>query len=251
MNIQTCTYDSQALGRSMRFQIYGHRGQPILFIPCQGGHEGDFAAFGMDAVLRPLIDAGRAFVVSCDTIDGETWSDLWGDPRRRIEQHERWFRSMADELVPRIQDLCQARNGEALPPLLFGCSMGAMHAANFFFRRPELFCGVLALSGLYDARESFPGYMDDLVYLNSPCDCLWGMPDDHPYLDLYNARKMIFCVGQGAWEEPLLAGTRRLHQALERRGVHAWVDYWGADVAHDWPWWHKQAAYFLPHFLSD
>ena len=34
-----------------------------------------------------------------------------------------------------------------------GCSMGAFHAANFFFRRPDLFDTVVALSGVYGTEE--------------------------------------------------------------------------------------------------
>ena len=53
--------------------------------------------------------------------------------------------------------------------MVFGCSLGATHAANLFFRRPDLFDRVLALSGIYDASYGFDGYMDEGVYLNSPC----------------------------------------------------------------------------------
>ena len=39
-------------------------------------------------------------------------------------------------------------------------------------------------------------------------------------------------------------------QALTDRRMPAFVDYWGEDVSHDWPWWAKQAAYFLPQLLQ-
>jgi esterase/lipase superfamily enzyme len=34
---------------------------------------------------------------------------------------------------------------------------------------------------------------------------------------------------------------------LESKGVPAWVDLWGHDVAHDWPWWRRQLPYYLGH----
>ena len=34
------------------------------------------------------------------------------------------------------------------------------------------------------------------------------------------------------------------------KGIHIWVDLWGYDVNHDWPWWHKQVAYFVPKLLE-
>ena len=35
--------------------------------------------------------------------------------------------------------------------IAFGCSLGATHAANLFFRFPDQFDGLLALSGIYTA----------------------------------------------------------------------------------------------------
>lgn len=242
---------SDCLSRDMEFKVYGHHGKPVLYIPCQAGRFYDFENFHMDDVMRPWIDRGEITVYSLDTIDNETWADKGGDCRARIEQHERWYHYIVDELVPRIHELSAERNGFVEPIMTFGCSMGAMHAANLFFRRPDLFDRVLALSGLYDSRDSFGDYMDDLVYANSPCDYLEHMPWDHPYLAMYNERRIIICVGQGAWEDQLRDGTARLKDVLDRKGIHAWVDFWGFDVNHDWPWWYKQTAYYLPFLLSD
>ena len=102
---------------------------------------------------------------------------------------------------------------------------------------------------VYDAANILGGYMDDLVYLNSPYHCLQHMPEDHPYMALYRRSHMYFCVGQGAWEDELLADTRKLDSVLKAKGIPAFVDYWGYDVSHDWCWWQKQAAYFLGKIL--
>ncbi len=32
---------------------------------------------------------------------------------------------------------------------------------------------------------------------------------------------------------------------LEAKGIPAWIDLWGYDVNHDWPWWRKMLPYFL------
>ena len=90
--------------------------------------------------------------------------------------------------------------------------------------------------------------MDDLVYNNSPIHYLSNMPDDHPYIPLYNLKKAIICTGQGAWEQP--DSTRQLQAILEKKGIQAWVDYWGYDVYHDWYWWHRQVEYFVPYLLG-
>lgn len=127
--------------------------------------------------------------------------------------------------------------------------MGAMHAANLFFRRPDLFGSVLALSGAYDSEMFFGSYMDDVLYQNTPCRYLENMPEDHPYISMYNQSRMVFCVGQGAWEDELKASTGHLKHVLEQKGIQAQVDFWGYDVNHDWTWWYKQVEYYVPSFL--
>ena len=52
----------------------------------------------------------------------------------------------------------------------------------------------------------------------------------------------------GAWEEPW--STQFLDEQFHDLGINIWVDYWGGDVNHDWPWWHKQVTYFLPYLLG-
>ena len=91
--------------------------------------------------------------------------------------------------------------------------------------------------------------MDELVYRNSPVDYLAGMPTDHPYVERYRRNRGVICVGQGAWEQP--ETTRRLAQLNAEKGLGLWVDFWGYDVNHDWPWWHKQVSYFVPYLLRE
>lgn len=241
---------SPALGREMECKVYGHAGRPVLFIPCQDGRFYDFENFHMTDVWAPWIESGQVMVFSIDTIDEETWSNKYGDPRWRICRYEDWIRYITDEMVPFIQGVVNECNGWDDEPgiLVTGCSLGATHAANLFFRRPDLFDGLLALSGIYTAEYGFDSYMDDLVYNNSPVHYLANMPTDHPYIDLYNERNAIICVGQGPWE--LTDETRRLHHILLEKGINIWVDYWGYDCAHDWDWWYKQVDYFVPYLLG-
>ena len=127
---------------------------------------------------------------------------------------------------------------------------GAMQAANVFFRRPDLFDQVFAISGVYDSRDAFGDYMDDLVYQNTPVEYLMNMPADHPYIRMYNERQIIIVVGQGAWEDVLKASTGWLKWVLEQKGINATVDFWGHDVDHDWPWWYKMVAHYVPRLLG-
>lgn len=244
MKIEYYKEYSHRLGRDMEFKVYGHGGKPVLVVPCQAGRFYDWEGFGMMELLSDYIEEGAMQLFCVDTIDNETICGD-GNPYDRARGHEAYVQYVLEELVPRIREI----NGTGRKLLTTGFSMGAYHAANFFFRRPDLFDSVIALSGLYDTDSMFGGYMDEVVYANDPCASLANLPEDHPYRALYAESKIIICVGQGAWEEPLLAGTRRLDGVLRAQNIPAWVDYWGLDVNHDWPWWKKQIRYFLPHVL--
>lgn len=242
---------SPALERDMECKAYGHAGRPVLFIPCQDGRFFDFENYRMADVWAPWIESGRVMVFAIDTIDKETWSDKLGDAYRRIRRHEQWIRYITDEVVPFIRSEAGERNGwdGDAGIIAFGCSLGATHAANLFFRFPDLFTGLLALSGIYTAGYGFGDYMDEEVYRNSPVNYLADMPADHPYVEKYNRNRGIICAGQGPWEVP--GTTKRLRDIFEEKGINVWVDLWGFDVAHDWPWWYKQAAYFVPKLLGE
>ena len=110
---------------------------------------------------------------------------------------------------------------------------------------------MLALSGAYDTKFFTDGWMNDVLYDNSPLDFLANMPVDHPYIDLYNRRRIVLCVGQGRWEEEGRRTTALMGDVLYSKDIHAWVDFWGYDVDHDWDWWKKQFAYFLPFILRE
>ena len=234
---------SHILGRDMEFQIYGEGGKLCLAFPPQNGRFFDFADNGMVDSIRSWIDDGRVMVVGVDSVDSESWSDENGDPRRRLETQERWFQYVTDELLPRAYEL----GADDRKAMTTGCSMGGLHAANFFFRRPDLFDTVVSLSGLFDANFFFGDYHDDLTYANSPLQFLPNMPADHPWMELYRQSNIVICAGQGAWDEEMVAHERRLESILLVKGVPIWADYWGFDVNHDWPWWRKQLPYFFSY----
>ncbi len=240
---------SPALCRDMECKIYGRTGRPVLFIPCQDGRFFDFENFGMTNTWAPWIDSGQVLVLAIDTIDAETWSDTSGNPRQRIERYEQWIRYITDEAVPFLRQVANQQNGwEGYPGVMvFGCSLGATHAANLYLRRPDLFDRLLALSGIYTAEYGFGSYMDDLVYRNSPIHYMANMPYNHPYIAQFNQKKAVLCAGQGPWELP--DSTRRLGDILQAKGISVWTDLWGYDCSHDWYWWYKQVEYFLPYLL--
>ena len=245
MRKEMITQYSQALNTDMHVMIYGHGGVPFLCFPTQDSMCRNYEDFGMTDQLADYIDGGRIQLFVVDTVDRESWSAKGTNPEWRAERQEQYFRYIVDEAVPTIRD----RN--PLTPAVTGFSMGANHAVIAFLRRPDLFRGVIALSGVYDSDYFFDGWMNPTLYDSSPERFLPQMRKDHPYISLYNERKMILCVGQGAWEEDGVRTLRHLEGVFREKGIRAWCDFWGTDVNHDWPWWFRQMRYFLPYMLGD
>ncbi|TIO11530.1 MAG: hypothetical protein E5X96_13260, partial [Mesorhizobium sp.] len=118
----------------------------------------------------------------------------------------------------------RANGGRALKPLFCGCSMGGYHSSNFVFRFPELASGVISLSGVYSTRDFFGRTLEGSIFYNSPLDYLPGIVDQK-LLGRLRALRLIFCCGQGAWEERMLVETRELEQVLREKSIAAWVNY--------------------------
>jgi esterase/lipase superfamily enzyme len=207
----------------------------------------NYENFGMIDLLQDYIDSGRIQLFCVDTVDKESWSDTNGDKGHRSYIQEMYYHHIVDEVVPVIMDM----NGTGQLPYTTGCSLGATHAVITFFRRPDLFQGVLALSGCYDAPHFWDGWCDERLYNNSPEHFLKNMSPDHPYIQMYNQKDIILCVGQGAWENEGIRSTGSMQNIFREKGIHAWVDFWGYDVNHDWPWWKVQTRYFLPYLLHE
>ena len=245
MNREEMTQYSQWLERDMHLMAYGQGGIPILCFPTQDSMCHNYEEFGMIHHLADFIEENKIQLFVVDTMDRESWSARGWDNDFRAGRQEQYFHYIVDEAIP----LIRSRNPQT--PAVTGFSMGANHAVITFLRRPDLFRGVIALSGVYDTDYFFDGWMNGTLYENAPDRFLPNMPGDHPYIRLYNERKMILCVGQGAWEEDGVRSLKYLESVFREKGIHAWCDFWGYDVNHDWPWWFKQMRYFLPFVIGE
>jgi esterase/lipase superfamily enzyme len=246
MKRQEITHHSRYLDKDMHMIVYGEGGLPVLCFPTQNSMCSNFEDFGMVRCLHDLIRDGRVQLFTVDSVDLESWSCTDGIPSWRSARQESYYNYIIEEVLPVITNM----NPSGKLPVATGCSMGANHAAIVFFRRPELFSGVIALSGLYDSSYFFGSYMDATLYHNSPERFLENMPKDHPYISIYNSKRVILCAGQGAWEDDSVRTLKNLERIFREKGIDAWCDFWGYDVNHDWPWWFKQMDYFLHLFLG-
>ncbi len=241
MHVEYHSFYSTNIGKEMELKVYGHSGKPMVAFPSSGGRFYEYEDFKMVEACRPMIEEGLIRLYTPDSIDRETWLDHGKTPVDRARRHNDYDAYITEELVPFIH----AHSGYEGSFITTGCSMGGYHAVNFFFRHPDQFDIVIALSGIYDARFFVGENLHEFdVFINSPVDYLAGMEDSW-YLNAYNQGTIIICTGLGAWEEDSIRDTRHMEHVLGNKGVTAWIDYWGEDVDHDWPWWRIQMPYFL------
>jgi esterase/lipase superfamily enzyme len=246
MKVEYHQWWSPSLNQNMELKVYGHTGVPLLVFPAQSGRFFDFENFGMIHAIYPFIENGQVKVFTVDSVDSQSWVNFEAPPADRAVRHEAYDRYIVQEVTPFIQNHGEGYEGKFL---VTGTSMGAYHSCNFFFRHPEIFNGVIALSGIYKLNMFIGDYMDQIVYFNVPLAYLPNLTDEY-YLNQFRHSKIIISVGQGNWEEEMLEDTRKLQQILCEKHIPAWVDYWGFDVDHDWPWWQKQLPYFLDQILK-
>jgi len=243
MNVEYHKWWSPNLGHEMEIKVYGHYGKPVIIFPCQGGRFYEFEDYGMVEACRWFIDDGKIKVFTVDSIDDQSWANQNAHPADRARRHEDYDRYIVQEVVPFVREHCGNIEQRLLTT---GCSMGGYHAGNFFFRHPDVFDGLICLSGLFQLRMLIGDYCDDIVYFNSPLYYLANLSDPW-YLEQYRRSRIVVCTGQGAWEDLMVADARSLKRILEEKNIPAWIDFWGYDVNHDWPWWRKQLPYFLSH----
>lgn len=241
MNVEYHRWYSPSLGHDMELKVFGHGGKPMLVFPCQGGRFYEWEDNGMIEACRWSIDAGRAQFITVDSIDNESWCNWPAHPVERARRHNDYDNYIIHEVLPFSRG-----RGWGGKIAATGASMGGYHAANFFFRHPDVFDTVISLSGLLQLRMFVGDCLEDAVYFNTPLAYLPNMTDPW-FLDQYRQSHIVICAGQGPWDEEMVADARAIKAVLEGKGVPCWVDIWGHDVAHDWPWWRQQLPYFLGH----
>lgn len=231
---------SPALGLDTPIVSYGERGHPLLLFPTAAADYLENERFFLIKAIEPAIMQGRVRVFSIESINRLAWMDRELPVREQARRQVLYTRYIENEVVPYIRS---AMNDSEARIATSGASFGAFHAANTLFRRPDLFDTVIAMSGFYDlAPDYFHGYSDDACYFNNPTSYVPAL--EGPYLDLLrNQCRIILSTGQGAYEAP--DASRRFAAILEQKGIPYWLDVWGHDVDHDWPWWRKMLPYYV------
>lgn len=232
------SWHSPSLDRQMEIVTYGHFGFPLLLFPTAAADYLEYERFYMIDYMKDAIEAGKLKVFSINSINRRSWMNNQVHPRERAIRQMQYNSYVCDEVVPYIWHSCGGRIGV----ITSGASLGAYHAANQLFRRPDLFDGMIAMSGNYNIRNFTDGYYDENVYFNDILAYLPGLNDEY-YLNLLRQKKHIHILsGQGNYERP--ESSKEISAILNSKGIPNELDLWGYDMPHDWPTWRAMIKYY-------
>ena len=240
MNRDIHKWYSPRLNKDMEIAMYGHFGFALLLLPTAAADFLEYERFHLISVLEPYIEAGKVKVFSINSINSEAWLNNKMHPRHKAIRHQQFNSYVENEVVPFIR----MHTSEDTPIITCGASLGALHAANLYFRRPDLIQGTIAMSGVYDLTTYTKGYFDEDVYFNSPAHYLPKLEDNHFLPMLRQADHIHILTGSGDYEDP--DASRQLSGILSAKGIPHELDVWGWDMRHDWPTWRAM----LPHYVA-
>jgi esterase/lipase superfamily enzyme len=234
---------SRFLGQSVLCARWGSFGQPVLLFPTAGGDAEECERFKMMLVLRPLIEAGRIKVYSCDSVGGQALTERRSHPPGYFPRVQCLFDAFVrHEFVPWIRADCASPDIEIVTA---GASIGAFNAVAAVCKHPDVFSKAIAMSGTYNiAKWLEPEDLGMDWYYSSPLHFVPNLQEG-PQLHALRQRFVLLPTGEGPYEDP--SESWRMGQVLGARGIPNRVDFWGQDYRHDWTTWREM----LPRYLAD
>jgi esterase/lipase superfamily enzyme len=214
----------------MPLVAYGHAGYPLLMFPTAAADYLEYERFHLIDAIKDFIEAGLIRAYSINSVNKYSLLNKESHPAWKVEMLSRYDKYITDEVLPLIRNEC----GQDARPLTTGASLGALLAANTYFKHSDAFRGTIAMSGSYDIYNYLEHHYDDNVYFNNP--------------RMRKADSIVIVTGQGNYEAP--DRSRDLSRVLHSKGIPHRLELWGHDVAHDWPWWRKMLPYYLGEFLK-
>jgi esterase/lipase superfamily enzyme len=227
---------SSRLGREMELLVFGHAGVPVVVFPTSCGRFFEFEDRGLVAAVGEKVEGGELQLFCVDSVDSESWYNRQMPPRLRIARHVQYEDYVLNEVVPMIR----ATNGDARL-VAAGCSFGGYHAANIALRHPDIFTGMLSMSGAFDLMSFLDGYYDQDCYFNLPTHYVPNMSDPW-FLDRYRSNSYVLATG---WDDHCLKQNENLDRILTEKGIPHRLDVWDAQNAHDWPIWQQMVQRYL------
>jgi esterase/lipase superfamily enzyme len=229
-------WTSSRLSREMELLVFGHAGLPVVVFPTSGGRFFEFEDRGMVGALAGKIDAGQLQLYCVDSVNMESWYNRQVAPRRRIARQIEYENYVLREVVP----LIRSKNPETRLTAL-GCSFGGYHAVNIALRHPDIFTGLLSISGAFDLVNFLDGYYDQDCYYNLPTHYVPHLNDPW-FMERFRRNRLILATG---WDDHCLGQNQELDRILSAKEIPHQLYIWETHNSHDWPTWERMVREYL------
>jgi esterase/lipase superfamily enzyme len=229
-------YYSHILGKSIKVEVTGHFGTPVIMFPTSQGSYTQNADFHLNGSISWFTDNGILKLFNVETIDNLSFYNKNISAYDRIRNYELYVQFLVQEFIPYIQ---KTHNTHRVA--VAGASFGGYHAANFAFRYPDLVSHLFCLSGAFSIRNFMDGIQDELVYFNCP--------DEFVKNDEAWKYKHMHIVLSTSDRDICLEPTRRMAAILTAKGINHWYDEqkW---IDHDWVLWRMVFPTFIGRFFG-
>ena len=230
---------SRILNRDMEICVFGHYGFALMLFPANSDSCTEGEENGVIDALAKYIKKGKMRVFSISTLNSQSWFNNSISNEAKSKSHLEFNNYLADELIPQI---FKESDGPT-PVITCGAGVGAYHAANTYFRRPDLFYGSIALSGTFNIEHYTNGYFDSNCYFNSPIHYLPNLNDPYWLSFLQSKHHVYLFSGSGAFEYPL--NTELLSQILKSKKIPHYTEIWGQEFNHSYDTWKEMLKHIF------
>lgn len=239
MQKEISTIWSSHLNKEMEIAVYGHFGVNLLLFP---SITDNFLENDREGLIDPLaqhIRNGKCRVYSIGAVNFESWLNNEIEPELKSTRHFEYDKFISEEVLKFIYEDC----GGPVPIMTVGAAIGAFHAANSYFKRPDLFYGVVAMSGTYNLQHFSRDYFDETCYFNSPIHYLPNLTDSY-WLSFLRSRHHVYLMS-GSGENEYPGNAVHLGEILSFKGIPHKVDIWGNEWGHNFDTWKNMLAHIM------
>ncbi len=230
---------SSHLNKIVDVKIYGHYGIALLIFPAFTDSCSEAEENGLIEAVTPFLKKGKCRIFSISTVNQESWLNDSLSNEEKSQKHHDFNNFVVEELIHEIYSHC----GGPIPILTVGADIGAFHAANTYFRRPDIFLGCIAMSGFYSIENLAKDYFDSNCYFNSPVHYLPNLNDNYWLSFLMSKKHTYLLSGSGDGEQP--GNTNHFSEILKSKNIPHVIDIWNQDWGHNWKSWSAMLAKVL------
>lgn len=222
---------STNLEEEVEIILHGHFGFNILLFPTYTDSAQENTEQGLIDSVSQYLKKGKCRIFSVTGGMLKSWLNQDIQPIDRSKMMFKYNNFIIDELVPLIFQV----SGGPSPIVLAGANLGAFMAANTFLRRPDIFYGVVAMSGTYNIKHYSLDYFDDNCYYNSPVHYLPNLNES--YWLSYLKTKRHFYIMSGSASDEFPDNSTGLSAILKEKGIPHNLDIWGNEYGHNFETW--------------